>query len=285
MIEIPRACSNSIQSDFAATLVRTRLNGAGQVHCACVEQEFLSQRRLSRVRVRNNGKGAPPKHFSRQFFGRRLFNRQRHGRPPPTSEQSTLLSSSRRTAASSVRGWGRLQEGGLRHVPIKGDGQAARFVAAATETSRVLKKTRQHRSRIAQKTLGAHRLAPVRRLEATSSSPRAPQRTAMGKELVSAGSGRAGENDDDSPPRHCRLTASPASANVSRHWALTVSRPFTNLTCIILHVVNLIILRVADLTAASLDGFFEHPAGTSIGTAPSSIFPTEQVQNGFSTAC
>ena len=46
--------------------------------------------------------------------------------------------------------------------------------------------------------------------------------------------------------RHCRLTASPARTN-RRHWALTVSRPFTNLTCIILHVVNLIILRVVDL--------------------------------------
>ena len=173
----------------------------------------------------------------------------------------------------------------MRHVPIKGDGQAARFVAAATETSRVLKKTRQHRSRIAQKTLGAHRLAPVRRLEATSSSPRAPQRTAREKSLSRQARGGRVKMMTIRPRRHCRLTASPASANVSRHWALTVSRPFTNLTCIILHVVNLIILRVADLTAASLDGFFEHPAGTSIGTAPSSIFPTEQVQNGFSTAC
>ena len=35
------------------------------------------------------------------------------------------------------------------------------------------------------------------------------------------------------------------------------------------------------LTAASLDGLFEHPAGTSIGTAASSTFPTERVQNGF----
>ena len=37
--------------------------------------------------------------------------------------------------------------------------------------------------------------------------------------------------------RNCRLTASPASANVT-----------------------LIILRVADLAAAALDGHFEHPA-------------------------
>ena len=73
--------------------------------------------------------------------------------------------------------------------------------------------------------------------------------TAMGKEPVSAGSGRAGEMYTIRPPRHCRLTASPASANV-RHWALTGSRPFTDLTCIILHVVNLIVLRVADLAAA-----------------------------------
>ena len=73
------------------------------------------------------------------------------------------------------------------------------------------------------------------------------QRPAMGKEPVSAGSGRAGKNDHASPSGHCRLTDSPASATGSRHWALTDSRPFTTLTCIILHVVNLIILRVADL--------------------------------------
>ncbi|WHZ24208.1 MAG: hypothetical protein OJF47_003320 [Nitrospira sp.] len=41
----------------------------------------------------------------------------------------------------------------------------------------------------------------------------------------------------DSPPRHGRLTVSPASANVT-----------------------LIMLRVADLAAALLDGLFAHPA-------------------------
>ena len=71
----------------------------------------------------------------------------------------------------------------------------------------------------------------------------------MGKEPVSAGRGGRVKCIRFAL-RNCRLTASPASANVSRHWALTVSRPFTNLTCIILHVVNLIILRVADLAAA-----------------------------------
>jgi len=40
-----------------------------------------------------------------------------------------------------------------------------------------------------------------------------------------------------------------------RHGALTDSRPFTNLTCIILHVVNLIILRAVDLAGARTDGF------------------------------
>jgi hypothetical protein len=37
------------------------------------------------------------------------------------------------------------------------------------------------------------------------------------------------------------------------HWALTDSRPST--------IVTLIILRVADLTAASPVELFEHPAG------------------------
>ena len=48
--------------------------------------------------------------------------------------------------------------------------------------------------------------------------------------------------------RHLSVTTctSPARTN-RRHWALTDSRPFTNLTRIILHVVNLIILRVVDL--------------------------------------
>ena len=81
--------------------------------------------------------------------------------------------------------------------------------------------------------------------------------------------------------RNCRFTASPAPANVSRHWALTVSRPFTNLTCITLHVVSLIILRVADLAAASLDGLFEHPACTSIGTTASSSSLTSEFKTVF----
>ncbi|WHZ26658.1 MAG: hypothetical protein OJF51_001453 [Nitrospira sp.] len=37
-----------------------------------------------------------------------------------------------------------------------------------------------------------------------------------------------------------------------RHWALTDSRPSADVT--------LILLRVADLAAASLDGLFEHSA-------------------------
>ena len=45
-----------------------------------------------------------------------------------------------------------------------------------------------------------------------------------------------GEQEHDVGPRHGRLTTSPASASVT-----------------------LIILRVADLAAALLDGFFEHP--------------------------
>ena len=62
----------------------------------------------------------------------------------------------------------------------------------------------------------------------------------MGTEPVPAGSGWAGKNEHDSPPRHCRFTVSPA---------------FTDVT--------LIILRVADLAAAWLDGLFAHSAGFS----------------------
>ena len=40
-------------------------------------------------------------------------------------------------------------------------------------------------------------------------------------------------------------------ASLLRHWALTDSRPSADVT--------LIILRVADLAAALLDGLFEHP--------------------------
>ena len=40
-------------------------------------------------------------------------------------------------------------------------------------------------------------------------------------------------------------------ASPLRHWALTDSRPSANVT--------LIILRVADLAVALLDGLFEHP--------------------------
>jgi hypothetical protein len=81
-----------------------------------------------------------------------------------------------------------------------------------------------------------------------------PSTYPMGKEPVSAGSGRVGENDDASPARHCRLTISAASANMT-----------------------LIILRVADLAAAVAaeqrvlarrgwagenDGLFDHPVGS-----------------------
>ncbi len=58
-----------------------------------------------------------------------------------------------------------------------------------------------------------------------------------GKEPVSAGSGRVGKNDVASPPRHCRLTVSPASTDVA-----------------------LLIRRAVDLAAAALDNHFEHPA-------------------------
>ena len=51
-----------------------------------------------------------------------------------------------------------------------------------------------------------------------------------------------------------RTTISSRLAHISRVHASTLgahrSRPFTNLTCIILHVVNLIILRVMDLHAS-----------------------------------
>ena len=44
-----------------------------------------------------------------------------------------------------------------------------------------------------------------------------------------------------------------SSGVLAGHWALTDSRPSADVT--------LIILRVADLAAALLDGLFEHPAG------------------------
>ena len=53
------------------------------------------------------------------------------------------------------------------------------------------------------------------------------------------------------------------SASVKRHWALTDSRPFTNLTCIILHVVNLIMLRVADLSPEYVTGICIFSTGHS----------------------
>ena len=73
---------------------------------------------------------------------------------------------------------------------------------------------------------------------------------------------------------------------------LTDSHPFTNLTCIILHVVNLAaaVPRTRRVLArrgraGENNGLFEHPAGTSIGTTANPTFPNEWVQNSFPTAC
>ena len=52
-----------------------------------------------------------------------------------------------------------------------------------------------------------------------------------------------------------------------RHWALTGSRPSANVT--------LIILRVADLAAALLDGLFAHPAW------PFSVVSTLDIRDGY----
>ena len=84
----------------------------------------------------------------------------------------------------------------------------------------------------------------------------------MGKEPVSAGSGRAGEMYIRFALRNCRLTASPASANVT-----------------------LIILRVADLAAAALDGHFEHPAKLFLVLRDIQAGNFLTTQNRFSTAC
>ncbi len=62
--------------------------------------------------------------------------------------------------------------------------------------------------------------------------------------------------------RNCRLTASPASANVT-----------------------LIILRVADLAAAALDGHFEHPARFCLVMRDIQAGNFLTAQNRFSTAC
>jgi len=48
--------------------VRARLHSPGEVHRAGVEEELLRQRGFPCVRVRNNGKRAPPGHFSSQFI-------------------------------------------------------------------------------------------------------------------------------------------------------------------------------------------------------------------------
>ena len=59
----------------------------------------------------------------------------------------------------------------------------------------MLKKTRQRRSRIAQKTLGAHRLAPVHKLDVHYSARREPRCGRTADRRVLARRGRAGENN------------------------------------------------------------------------------------------
>ena len=90
-----------------------------------IQQQFLGQRRLAGVRVRNDGKGSPAKHLSWQYFGGRLFNRQGHGRPPPTSERSTLSSISRRTDGQRGGGAARLPEQGV--MPARSALRGGRF--------------------------------------------------------------------------------------------------------------------------------------------------------------
>ena len=139
----------------------------------------------------------------------------------------------------------------------------------------------RRRSCIVQKTLGAHwtrpahisraftvvsslirddvHLAPVRRLEATSSSPRAPQRTPWEKRLSRQARGGwvrmiTPRPQDTAGSEDTARYTTRGRPQALRHWALTVSRPFTNLTCIILHVVNLIILRAVDLACVHEHG-------------------------------
>ena len=49
----------------------TSTDGTGELDCAGVEQEFLCQRRLARVGVRDDRKGAPPRNLSLDFGGQR----------------------------------------------------------------------------------------------------------------------------------------------------------------------------------------------------------------------
>ena len=103
-----------------------------------------------------------------------------------------------------------------------------------------------------------------------------------------------------STPLLLKKSASYVLAALRRHWALTGSRPFTDLTCIILHVVNLIILRVANLAAAAPaeqgvlarrgwagenDVHFEHPVGFPIVIPHNRAIAFRGFPNRFSTAC
>jgi hypothetical protein len=98
-----------------------------------------------------------------------------------------------------------------------------------------------------RKTLPPHYLGGVHKRDALYSARREPRRLNVRpreKSLSRQARGRPGKNAYASPPRHCRLTISPASANVT-----------------------LIILRVADLAGVSLEDLFEHPV--SIRLTPS----------------
>ena len=58
---MPRSCSISIQSQVTALAAgRARLDRAGEVDGAAVEQELLGERGLAGVGVRDDREGAPP---------------------------------------------------------------------------------------------------------------------------------------------------------------------------------------------------------------------------------
>jgi hypothetical protein len=68
----------------------------------------------------------------------------------------------------------------------------------------------------------------------------------------------AGKKEYASPPRHCRLTGHCplTSRGLAQTWRHLVVTPCTSPASA---DMTLIILRVADLAAASLDGHFEYP--------------------------
>ena len=124
-----------------------------------------------------------------------------------------------------------------------------------------------------RETLPPHSLGGVHKRDALYSARREPQRLVVRpweKSLSRQARGGRVKMMTIRPPRHCRLTDSPAR---------------TDMVLFIHRTVRLIILRVADLAAAALDGHFEHPARFSLVMRDIQAGNFLTAQNRFSTAC